>query len=493
MSLANNEQSRERGRKMEERRRVERREAGLVERERAFRLQLLADVGRRTTAILSRTELMRSSVQIIQETFRYFMVNIFLVDGDTVVLRASSIPEFETMIDRFRMRIGEEGINGWVAKSGEPLNVPDVRQDTRYRYEKDMEKVVRSELAVPILLKGTVIGVLDAQSGTEAAFNDLDVFTLQTVAGQLAVAIENARLYEELRRSLQDLQHTQEQLIQSQKMEAVGRLAGGVAHDFNNQLTAIMGYADILRASLADGDVRRADVAEIQRAAGRAAELTRQLLAFSRKQVLRPQVVDLNDLVREMQGMLQRLIGENIQLATQFAGGPLRVRADPAQLEQVVMNLAVNARDAMPHGGVLEIATGNEPAHAGASDGPVHVLRVTDTGTGMTPDVMSGSMSPFSRRRSRAGNRSGAVHGLRNRPAERRSDYVPQRARRRHDICHPPPFNHRAPGGSRATAGKEDRPGNGDNPRHRGRDAGARAGPSHPFRRRILGPDRPLR
>ena len=117
MSPANNERSRERERKVDERRRAgqaERRKADLVERERAFRLQLLADVGRRTTAILSRTELMRSSVQIIQETFRYFMVNIFLVEGDSVVLRACSIPEFEGRIDKLRMRIGQDGINGWV-------------------------------------------------------------------------------------------------------------------------------------------------------------------------------------------------------------------------------------------------------------------------------------------------------------------------------------------------------------------------------------------
>jgi len=205
MSPADNERARDREREVDERRRAgqaERRRAGLVERERAFRLQLLADVGRRTTAILSRTELLRSSVQIIQETFRYFMVNIFLVDGEDIVLRASSMPEFEHRIDKLRLRIGQEGINGWVAKSGEPLNVPDVRLDARYRYEKEVEKATRSELAVPILLKGAVIGVVDAQSELEAAFNELDVFTLQTVAGQLAVSIENARLYEVLQKEL---------------------------------------------------------------------------------------------------------------------------------------------------------------------------------------------------------------------------------------------------------------------------------------------------
>jgi nitrogen-specific signal transduction histidine kinase/CheY-like chemotaxis protein len=218
---------------------------------------------------------------------------------------------------------------------------------------------------------------------------------MQVFANEIAAAWRKAHLVGELRRSVRDLERTQEQLIQSQKMEAVGRLAGGVAHDFNNQLTAIMGYADFLLEGLAEGDGRRGDVVEILRAAGRAAELTRQLLAFSRRQVLRPRVVDLNELVGEMRGMLQRLIGENIRLRTTCAEGPLRVRADPAQLEQVIMNLAVNARDAMPEGGLLEIATRTELSRAGHPGGPFHVMRVTDTGTGMSPEVMSRLFEPF--------------------------------------------------------------------------------------------------
>jgi signal transduction histidine kinase/CheY-like chemotaxis protein/putative methionine-R-sulfoxide reductase with GAF domain len=550
MSSSGDEQARDAGRESEERRRSghsERRRAGNLERERALRLQLIADVGRRTTAILSPAELLRSSVQIIQEKFHYFMVNIFLVDGEEIVLRASSMEEFRRRINTLRMVIGREGINGWVAKSGVPLNVPDVRKDRRYRFELAIERQIRSELAVPIIFKGAVIGVLDVQSEMDAAFNELDVFTLQTVADQLAVAIENARLYEELqrelavrkrterllralhvagvamekasspeeifvtvaeeldkvgllcavhlasadrrevtlahaspslspdesppgptpladnkvfeailqgahavfepggivapllfedrllgfltvlspeigiddiptvqvfaneiaaawrkaqlvgelRRSLQDLERTQEQLGQSQKMEAVGRLAGGVAHDFNNQLTAIMGYADLLISSLGEDDARRLEVAEITRAAGRAAELTRQLLAFSRRQVLRPRVVDLNDLVREMGGMLQRLIGENIRLKMLFGRGPFFVRADPAQLERVVMNLVVNARDAMPNGGTLQVATSTEPGADRQSAGATHVLSVTDTGTGMSPEVLSRLFEPF--------------------------------------------------------------------------------------------------
>ena len=201
MSSFHGEPPTERRRTAAERRRAgqaERRRDGLLERERALRPQLLADVGRRASAILSRAELLRTSAHLIQEAFRYFMVNIFLVDGEDLVLRACTLPEFAHRIGRLRMRIGREGINGWVAGSGEPLNVADVRVDARYSMEQSAEKAVRSELAVPILLKGSVVGTLDAQSGDLAAFNELDVFTLQTVAAQLAVALENARLYEEL-------------------------------------------------------------------------------------------------------------------------------------------------------------------------------------------------------------------------------------------------------------------------------------------------------
>ena len=488
---------------------------------------MIADVGQRTTAILSPAELLPSALRVIRESFQYFLVNILLVDGDTIVCSATTMPELEPCVGTLRLGIGKEGITGWVAGHGEPLNVPDVRQDPRYRYQLDEELVTRSELAVPIMLKGVVTGVLDVQSEKENAFTALDVFTLQTVAGQLAVALENARLYEalqkelavrrrtekllralndaglamqkapspdavlvtvreelekaglpcevlltresggvlpaadhgahaefsqdtisapllfedsllgyltvkspelsaedvpaiqvfaneiaaawqkthlvrELQQSVKDLESAQEQLLQSQKMEAVGRLAGGVAHDFNNQLTAIMGYADMLASSFGKDDPRRVEVAEILRASGRASDLTRQLLAFSRRQVLRPRIVDLNTLVTEMRGMLHRLIGEDIQLSTRLSALPLRVRADPAQIEQVIMNLAVNARDAMPEGGSLEIVTervrvaSDTPAgRPGIPPGDYCLMRVRDTGTGMGPEILQRLFEPF--------------------------------------------------------------------------------------------------
>jgi PAS domain S-box-containing protein len=183
----------------------------------------------------------------------------------------------------------------------------------------------------------------------------------------------------------------EEQLRQAQKMEAVGQLAGGVAHDFNNLLTAIIGNTELLLRTIDLEDRRRLDVLEINRAAHRAATLTRQLLAFSRKQVLQPRIVDLNGVVAELTAMLRRIIGEHVELRLQLEPGLGRVLADPGQLEQVITNLAVNARDAMPSGGTLTIRTANVsqagvlPSSPESSPllGPLVELSVSDDGVGM--------------------------------------------------------------------------------------------------------------
>ncbi|HYW83002.1 MAG TPA: PAS domain S-box protein, partial [Spirochaetia bacterium] len=159
------------------------------------------------------------------------------------------------------------------------------------------------------------------------------------------------------RRTEEALRKSEEKLAQSQKLEAIGRLAGGVAHDFNNLLTVIRGYADLLDEQLHENHPMKGDAREIKRAADRAADLTAQLLAFSRGQVMRPRILDLNDVMRGMQNMIGRLVGEDIELRTILAPGPAPIRADQGQLEQVTMNLAANARDAMPRGGVLTIRT----------------------------------------------------------------------------------------------------------------------------------------
>jgi two-component system, cell cycle sensor histidine kinase and response regulator CckA len=193
----------------------------------------------------------------------------------------------------------------------------------------------------------------------------------------------------------------EEQIRQMQKMEAVGRLAGGIAHDFNNLLTAITGYAEIAAQRLEEGPRLRA-VEQIRAAADRAAELTRQLLAFSRKQILRPRRIDLNDVLEGMDGMLRRILGEDIEIRTLLEPDLPPVVADPGQLEQVVMNLSVNARDAMPAGGRLMLETARveldasyADRHAEARTGPYVMLAVTDSGSGMPPEVVEHLFEPF--------------------------------------------------------------------------------------------------
>jgi two-component system, cell cycle sensor histidine kinase and response regulator CckA len=194
----------------------------------------------------------------------------------------------------------------------------------------------------------------------------------------------------------------EEQLLQSQKMEAVGRLAGGIAHDFNNLLTAVAGYSEILLRELPEGDPRRESAEEIRQAGARAAGLTQQLLAFSRRQVLEPRVLDLNAVISGMERMLRRVIGEDIELITAVDPDLWRTKADPGQIEQAILNLVVNARDAMPRGGRLTLETANvelDDKFAGhyvsVHPGPHVMLAVSDTGVGMDAELQSRLFEPF--------------------------------------------------------------------------------------------------
>jgi two-component system cell cycle sensor histidine kinase/response regulator CckA len=199
-----------------------------------------------------------------------------------------------------------------------------------------------------------------------------------------------------------ELRRTEEQLRQSQKLEAIGRLAGGVAHDFNNQLSVVLSYSALLLTELRREDPLREEVEEIKKAGERAADLTRQLLAFSRQQVLSPKIVDLNDIITAMDRMIRRLVGEDVEVRTTAAKGLWKVKVDAGQIEHVLMNLVVNARDAMPEGGTLTIETGNvkldeayASEHLGVIPGPHVMIAVTDTGVGMDRATQARIFEPF--------------------------------------------------------------------------------------------------
>ena len=217
---------------------------------------------------------------------------------------------------------------------------------------------------------------------------------------QAADSLQQALL--DLREEMQRRQELEKQLIQSQKMEAVGRLAGGVAHDFNNLLTVILGYNEMLRDHVKSDPVALDYAGEVLRASERASALTNQLLAFSRRQVAVPRIVSLNDLIRQIDRMLRRIIGEDVVLDLRLDQALMAVKVDPSHMDQVIMNLAVNSRDAMPAGGTLTIETSNLELttdyafhHLDVVPGPYVLLTVSDTGSGMDAVTRSRIFEPF--------------------------------------------------------------------------------------------------
>jgi len=244
-----------------------------------------------------------------------------------------------------------------------------------------------------------VSGTIGEERAIESLKNGATDYVVKDRLGGLVVKVQRALREVEDRAKHRLLE---EQLRQAQKMEAIGRLAGGVAHDFNNLLTVISGYTQLMLVRIPPGDDLRKDVEEVAKAGERAASLTSQLLAFSRKQILAPRVLNLNEAVSETKKLLERLIGEDIELVTLLDLDLGNAKADPGQIEQVIMNLAVNARDAMPKGGKLTLSTSNVvlddsyvKENPGSQAGPHVFLAVSDSGIGMNSDTLSHLFEPF--------------------------------------------------------------------------------------------------
>lgn len=256
---------------------------------------------------------------------------------------------------------------------------------------------------LPFIIVSGSIGEAQAVAVMRSGAND---YLLKGQLARLTPAVERELSEASQRRKHEQaneaLKRTEEQLRQAQKMEAVGRLAGGIAHDFNNLLTAILGYSELVLSDMPSDVAGRADIKEIQKAGQRAASLTQQLLAFSRKQVLEPRVVNLNDVITNVEKLIRRVIGEDVELGLDLDPALQPVRVDPGQIEQVLMNLAINARDAMPNGGHLSVQTRvrllTQPLHMQdfiLAPGPYASVTVSDTGTGMPPEIATQIFEPF--------------------------------------------------------------------------------------------------
>ncbi len=485
-----------------------------AEKWRAIRLETIYQVGEHTTSLLPIDELLPKVTKLIKKTFNYYNVNILLKEGDKDELVFKSGYGGFPGSPPIGLRV-QHGIVGRSFRLGEPVLVNDVTRDPDY-IELEGLSETRSELAVPLLRRGESIGVLDVESSQVNAFNNEDVITLQVLAEQVAVAVENARLYERLQQSLEEARrsqaffskivlesplstivtdaqggcillnnsacellgseardlvgrynlisdppfhnteaanqirqaltgrvvqfnldlegtrvrqlratvfplteagsvanivamfedltekrHLEEALRQAQKMESIGTLAGGIAHDFNNILGGVLGYVSLIKNRLSHHDPLWRYVEIIEKSSRRAADLTQQLLAFARGGKYSVQILDLNQIVNEAVQLVASTLGKKIEVVMELQEGLPKVEGDSSQIVQALVNICINARDAMPQGGQLRIKTQTADLTkqstfnlTGRTDGYV-LLTLEDTGIGMTKEVMSRIFEPF--------------------------------------------------------------------------------------------------
>ncbi|GIW53660.1 MAG: hypothetical protein KatS3mg082_0064 [Nitrospiraceae bacterium] len=343
-------------------------------------------------------------LQALCESLEWEVGAIWQVDRSADVLRCLDLwvspalraDEFVTATSLQTFTRGV-GLPGRIWAAGDPAWIADVQADANFPRAVAARAVgLHGAFGFPVRVGGGVEAVIELYS-RQVREPDEELLKMAADIGlKIGQFVERSRAQEALRQ-------TEAQLRQSQKMEAIGRLAGGVAHDFNNLLTVIRGYSDLILTRLSPTDPLRKDVEEVKKAADRAASLTAQLLAFSRRQYVAPKLVDLNVIVSGMEAMLRRLIGEDlIQLCTVLDPNVGMVKADPGQIEQVIMNLAVNARDAMPTGGTLTIETHSvqiveqpEKRSQSVEPGSYVILAVKDTGCGMDEETQSHLFEPF--------------------------------------------------------------------------------------------------
>ena len=356
---------------------------------------LIADVGVAVTHAETLDAMLRQCTDAVVKHLGAAFARIWTLDAGATVLELQASSGLYTHCDgaHARVPVGKFKI-GLIAQDREPHLTNNVLGDSRIGDPAWARREGMVSFAgYPLIVGGVLVGVI-AMFGREAmTATTLD--GLRAIADAIALGIQR-------KRAEASTEALEAQLRQGQKLEAIGSLAGGIAHDFNNLLSVIISYSEFIASELGPGHPFQVPVEQISAAGMRAAALTRQLLAFSRRQVLQPCVLNLNEIVRNVQGMLRRLITEEIELVVSADPDIGNVNADPGQIEQLLMNLVVNARDAMPSGGMITLETARAnldsaftAQHAGTSPGSHVRLSVSDTGLGMSPAVQARVFEPF--------------------------------------------------------------------------------------------------
>lgn len=358
-------------------------------------LTTLYEIGKTLSSTLDIDELFKKSLELLRENWGYTLCAILLLDRSKNELYIKHIiGKYLEEVKEKRFRVGIDGLVGLVAKTGEPIYIPDVTKEPRYI---EGRTDVRSEAVFPLKIRDRIIGVLDIESSEVRGFDEEDLKLLSSFASQVSIFIENAQLFSDLKKTLQELKQAQDQIIQTEKLKALGEMASGVAHDFNNILAVILGNIQLLIYQL--DHLRSEDIREqlkiIEKSAKDGAETIRRIQEFSGRRSDREFItLSLNDIIKEVIIITQprwrdqaQKKGIEIQVQTQLNDIPL-IMGNPSELREVLMNIIFNAIDAMPEGGVITISS-----HIQTEDWVE--LRISDTGIGMSEEVRRRVFDPF--------------------------------------------------------------------------------------------------